>query len=175
MTATRGPPRREVDPRKKLPAHNKTLYTDSRTNPSILFNDHVWNPPTDADYDTIIVEYMKGDRLATGYKTAKHAEQHVPNVEVLANANRPPPGTMARIRRMRYLPRLLNHAPSMLLRLLDANAHMDGSWTKIITDDTEWLHLHLSDHQSDHQKPAAQPHPREAVPISKQDPSRSRP
>ena len=32
------------------------------------FNDHAWNPPTDAERDAMAAEYMKGDRLLMGYK-----------------------------------------------------------------------------------------------------------
>ena len=52
-----------------------------------------------------------------------------------------------RIARLRYLPRLILHAPTVLLRFLDANQKTDGSWHKLITEDLDWLYEHLDEKQ----------------------------
>ena len=123
---------------------------------------HVWNKLTKGEHDRMEVEYLKGYRMATGHKAANNQKQHITNIKIQALANRPSFSTLQRVHRLRYLARLLLHGPTILLRLLDANAHVDDSWAAKINGDLEWLF----DHTDPDHRPGQQPtvaHVRDAI------------
>ena len=80
----------------------------------------MWNALGEGDRSNLETEYMKGYRLGTGLQMKNRADQRITNLQVLCKANRPPADISMRIARLRYLPRLMLHAPTILLRLLDA-------------------------------------------------------
>ena len=111
---------------------------------------------------------MKGCRLGTGLKMRNRAGRRAANLQVLSAANRPPADIFLRIARLKYLPRLMLYAPTILLRLLDATTKMDSSWVKMIIEDIEWLYHRLGENQ----RPADI---KEVIKAIADDPSCSRP
>ena len=134
----RGPLRREVYKRNQLPTPRKVFYTDAIVHSVLTFNIHVWNQLTKAEADKMDTGYRKGYRIATGHRAANNPKQHVTNLKIQALANRPSFTLLQRVHRLRYLARLLLlHGPTILLRLLDANARNDHGWAAKIDDDLE--------------------------------------
>ena len=87
--SSRGPLRKEILPRPKIPQYKKALYNDTLTNTRLFHNCHVWNALNEATKSALETEHLKGYRLATGHETKNHANQHISNIQVLAKANRP--------------------------------------------------------------------------------------
>ena len=114
---------------------------------------------------------MKGCRLGTGLKMRNRAGRRAANLQVLSAANRPPADIFLRIARLKYLPRLMLYAPTILLRLLDATTKMDSSWVKMIIEDIEWLYQHLDENQ----RPTNTVDLKEVTKAIIDDPSRFRP
>ena len=121
--------------------------TTPPTNTRLFYNCHIWNTLGEGERNILETEYMKGYQLATGLNMKNHSDQHVSNLQVLSKANRPPAEIFTRITRLTYLPRLILHGPTILLRLLDATATTDKSWTNMIIRDLEWLYQHLDEAQ----------------------------
>ena len=122
-------------PRPQIPLYRKILYNDTLTNSRLFYKCHIWNMLGAGERTILETEYNKGYRRTTGLSMKNHSDQHITNLQVLSKANRPTAKIFTRIARRRYLPRLMLHAPTILLRLLDATAKTDTSSTKMLIRD----------------------------------------
>eukprot|EP00959_Pyramimonas_sp_CCMP1952_P151787 3176080-Pyramimonas_sp.AAC.1 len=70
----------------------------------------------------------------------RHKEgRHHPNREALHNSQRVRMEVVLRVARLRLLPRILPHASSSLLRILDPTCNAAGAWANALMQDAQWL------------------------------------
>eukprot|EP00959_Pyramimonas_sp_CCMP1952_P038044 796153-Pyramimonas_sp.AAC.1 len=78
--------------------------------------------------------------MATGLARNAGTVEHHLDEYVLWKARRADFTMIKRIRRLRYLERVVNHAPATLRRLVDILG-TEGTWLGMLEMDFEWLQL----------------------------------
>ena len=118
---------------------------DSLVCTGMLYNAGTW-PRLEAAAEKAFSYALMGlYRMTAGKEYAVGARVVKPDSQVAAAINRPLPGDMMKIARLRYFGRVVLHAPPPLRALLQATVGAPRSWVKLITQDLEWMaqHVHL--------------------------------
>eukprot|EP00959_Pyramimonas_sp_CCMP1952_P073227 1530813-Pyramimonas_sp.AAC.1 len=77
--------------------------------------------------------------MGAGYKANNNDNHNSHNGTVLANVKRPGANMATRTFRLKYLPKRLQHAPIILLRMVDANLDSDSSWGRMMYDNIQCM------------------------------------
>eukprot|EP00959_Pyramimonas_sp_CCMP1952_P194364 4064301-Pyramimonas_sp.AAC.1 len=86
---------------------------------------------------------MGPHRVAAPMPKTNTPDKHVTNSEAIAKTGFPDFDTHQTAARLRYLPRPLNHAPAVLLQLLDSQRQLRGTWGHLPKPDFASLRKHL--------------------------------
>ncbi|CAK0875669.1 unnamed protein product, partial [Prorocentrum cordatum] len=136
---------RQILRRRRLPRKTKIKYVHALSTASLTFNHHVWPALTQTDHQRISNAYSKPYRTAAGLPKANSQLHHFTATEVVAYTGIPDFDHHQSAGRLRYLPRLLRHAPQQLLQLLDNQRRRKGSWTYMLFQDFDFLRTYLDD------------------------------
>ena len=69
--------------------------------------------------------------------------EHVTDIHVLRNLSVYDVVTWVRVARLRYLERVIRHAPPIVFALTQATAQVISSWSHVVLNDVAWLWEHL--------------------------------
>ena len=116
-----------------------TLLLSSRP----FYNSQIWEPLARAQFRKVSFTHARGVRSALGKQTGTK-EGWVPEASLWTHGF-DAPGVLLRARRLRYLPRLLLHAPIELKAWVQSNAMTNGSWAQMVREDLAWLQHHDDD------------------------------
>ena len=108
---------------------------------------HIWDDPTDQPWLTAERTHISILRCALGSIHTHDPTTHVTDDHILHKAGTTTLRTQARWTKLRYLARVVHHAPPMLLDLLDALDDHKDTWTSTLLQDLQWLDQHLDDTQ----------------------------
>ncbi|CAK0855883.1 unnamed protein product [Prorocentrum cordatum] len=136
---------RQILRRRRLPRKTKIKYVHALSTASLTFNHHVWPTLTQTDHQRISNAYSKPYRTAAGLPKTNSQLHHFTATEVVAYTGIPDFDHHQSAGRLRYLPRLLRHAPQQLLQLLDNQRRRKGSWTYMLFQDFDFLRTYLDD------------------------------
>ncbi|CAK0850222.1 unnamed protein product, partial [Prorocentrum cordatum] len=136
---------RQILRRRRLPRKTKIKYVHALSTASLTFNHHVWPALTQTDHQRISNAYSKPYRTAAGLPKVNSQLHHFTATEVVAYTGIPDFDHHQSAGRLRYLPRLLRHAPQQLLQLLDNQRRRKGSWTYMLFQDFDFLRTYLDD------------------------------
>ncbi|CAK0884320.1 unnamed protein product, partial [Prorocentrum cordatum] len=81
--------------------------------------------------------------VAASLSKTNAPDKHVTTSEAIAETGVPDVETHKTTARLRYLPRPLNHAPAVLLQLLDSQRQREGTWSHLLKQDFTFLRKHL--------------------------------
>eukprot|EP00929_Paragymnodinium_shiwhaense_P027184 TRINITY_DN16004_c1_g3_i2.p1 TRINITY_DN16004_c1_g3~~TRINITY_DN16004_c1_g3_i2.p1 ORF type:complete len:1162 (+),score=194.78 TRINITY_DN16004_c1_g3_i2:205-3690(+) len=106
---------------------------------SATYGIHTWNPVSACSWKRLETAYYKLLRAADDkcYNPAAPDEKYT-NMEVILTSGRLPLKTVVRMKRLRYMPRLINQAPAILWDLIRQNGDAEGSWLEMAKEDCYW-------------------------------------
>ncbi|CAK0798722.1 unnamed protein product, partial [Prorocentrum cordatum] len=105
--------------------HELSKYVHALSKSSLTYNRHVWGKLTATDRNHIAAKYTKSYTVAVGPPKANSPKHLFISKDVVALTGVPEFGHHQWAARVRYLPRLLNHAPIQLLQLLGTQAAVE--------------------------------------------------
>ena len=137
------PMEKQILRRKKLSTKAKIKYVHALSTASLTYNHHVWNDLNKKDLNHIAAKYMGPYRVAASLPKTNSPDKHITSNEAIAKTGIPDFSTHQTAARLRYLPRLLNHAPAVLLQLLDGQRQRKGTWSRQLKSDFAFFRTHF--------------------------------
>ena len=104
----------------------------------LFYNSAVWGPLSRAQLRGLEVDTLVVYRGVCGMPHRDPTRSRAADVEVLAEARRPCAVARLRIARLRYLPRMLRHAPPQLHALLDVLLAQQTGWPVLLEAGLRW-------------------------------------
>ncbi len=138
-------PLRTINKLKQLDNTHKVRYARAFAISKLTYNMHIWDDPSDRPWRTANHTHLNILRCALGSQ-----RNHDPNVRttddhILHMAGTTTLRDQVRWTKLRYLARIIHHAPPTLLDLLDELLDHKDSWSHTILADLQWLDQHLDD------------------------------
>ena len=133
-----GPLRKTVFKVSHAPVDTKITFADALASSALTYNVETWDPLTDAQLKRMESKILDAYRAAARMPHNDESSTRFSAEEAYANVVRLPFELLARIRRLEYLPRLLNKAPKQLLFLLDALLAKGVGWPMLVEGDVCW-------------------------------------
>eukprot|EP00959_Pyramimonas_sp_CCMP1952_P457871 9475676-Pyramimonas_sp.AAC.1 len=82
-------------------------------------------------------------RVAASLPKTNSPDRRISEAEATAKTGVPDFITHQTTARLRYLPRLLKHAPAVLLQLLDSQRQGEGTWSRQLKKDFDFLRMYV--------------------------------
>ncbi|CAK0832991.1 unnamed protein product, partial [Prorocentrum cordatum] len=137
------PLEKQILRREKPSKKAKVKYVHSFSSSSLTYNHHVWGDLAQKGLKHIATKYMGPHRVAASMPKTNSPDQHIADAEAVARTGAPDFSTRQTAAHLRYLPRLLNHAPAALLQLLDGQRQRKGTWSRQLKRDFDFLRKYL--------------------------------
>ncbi|CAK0886708.1 unnamed protein product [Prorocentrum cordatum] len=137
------PLEKQILRRKKLSEKAKVNYVHSFSTSSVTCNHRLWGDLTQKDLKHIAAKCMGPCRVAASLPKTNSPVQHISEAEAIVKTGVPEFITHQTTARLRYLPRLLNHAPAVLLQFLDGERQRKGTWSRQLKKDFDFLRKYL--------------------------------
>ncbi|CAK0840247.1 unnamed protein product [Prorocentrum cordatum] len=160
------PLEKQILRRKKLPKKAEVKYVHSVSTSSLTCNHLVWSDLTQKDLKHIAAKYMGPCRVAASMPKTNSPDQRIAEADAIARTGVPDFSPHQTAARLRYLPRLLNHAPAVRLQLLDGQRQRKGTGSRQLKKDFDFLRKYLPKERW----PSQTQHDRDVINWARQEP-----
>ncbi len=140
-------PLRIIKQLRQVTTTHKVRYARAFAVSKLIHNTHTWDDPSNKPQTTITTAHLSILRCALGLPRTHDPSTHHSTDYILYHSSTTTITDQIRWAKLRYLGRLVHHAPPTLLDLLDALLEYDGTWSQLLLGDLQWMASHLdADH-----------------------------